>query len=510
MMLGYNTRPLIPVRFVIAVVLTGMPVFALPRGPGNTHCETSSPSKKTGPLSFSSPDESLRRSFDWAKGQALAYVFEGDPVGDWYEAALPKREAFCMRDVSHQAMGAQALGLGSHTLNMLRKFAANISEEKDWCTYWEINRYDLPAPVDYRNDKEFWYNLPANFDVLDCCCRMYLWTGDHTYLDDPVFLNFYRRTVNDYIERWDLGPDRILTRERFMNRAGFDPEDPYQSCRGIPSYDEEEPGQTRLGIDLLAFQAAAYRSYAEMMSLRGDSLPAAEFQRKSEATGRLLERIFWDSEKECFNTLLLTDGRLSGRRGMEVYALYTGVMNSPDKIQGTLRSIIDTPAPNIELRSHYPEVFFRYGAHREAYDLILELSDPRTARREYPEVCFGLIGALINGLMGIQPHAPGGSVETLSRLTGRTPWIEISDLPVHKNSIRVRHIGREETRLTNLSGPPLIWIAQFYGKGMSLLVNGRKAPSSCSFDPAGLPVISTRVRVEPGKTATVQRSVPPR
>lgn len=35
--------------------------------------------------------------FDWAKNQSLAYAFDDDPVGLWYEASLPGREAFCMR-----------------------------------------------------------------------------------------------------------------------------------------------------------------------------------------------------------------------------------------------------------------------------------------------------------------------------------------------------------------------------------------------------------------------------
>jgi hypothetical protein len=499
-----------PVFIIIALVLAGTAVFAPSTGTGDTSCQASSPSKKASVLRFSSPDESLCQSFGWAREQALAYVFEDDPVGDWYEAALPKREAFCMRDVSHQAMGAHALGLQAHTLNMLRKFAVNISEAKDWCTYWEINRHDRPAPVDYRNDKEFWYNLPANFDVLDCCYRMYLWTGDRAYLDDPVFLHFYHRTVKDYVERWDLAPDKVLTRERFMNRSTFDREDPYQACRGIPSYDEEEPGRTRLGIDLLAFQTAAYRSYARMMSLRGDGLASAEFQRKSEDTGGLLERLFWDGERKEFNTLLLTDGRLSARRGMEVYTLSNDALKSADKIRETLRSLIERPAPNIELLSHYPEVFFRYGAHPEAYELILELSDIRTSRREYPEVSFALIGALVNGLMGIQPCSPDGCVETLSRLTEKTPWAEVSHLPVQKNLIRVRHLGRRETRFTNLSGPPLTWIARFYGEEPDLLVDGNRAAASPSTDLAGLPVIFTRLKVEPGKTVTVRLAPPPR
>lgn len=70
----------------------------------------------TSPLAFSTTDPQLQQSFDWAKQQALAYVSTGkDAVGDWYESALPGRNAFCMRDVSHQVMGAQALGLGDKT-----------------------------------------------------------------------------------------------------------------------------------------------------------------------------------------------------------------------------------------------------------------------------------------------------------------------------------------------------------------------------------------------------------
>src|ERR1700761_9649100 len=63
-------------------------------------------------LQFESSDRRLTQSFQWAKSQALAYAHDGsDPVGPWYEAALPGRDSFCMRDVSHQTTGAAALGL---------------------------------------------------------------------------------------------------------------------------------------------------------------------------------------------------------------------------------------------------------------------------------------------------------------------------------------------------------------------------------------------------------------
>ena len=124
----------------------------------------------------------------WAKEKALSYAHDdSDPVGFWYEAALPNREAFCMRDVSHQSVGAEILGLSKHNRNMLLKFAQNISESKDYASYWEIKRYNQPAPVDYESDRDFWYNLPANFDLIFTMNRLFEWTQDSTYIEHPSF-----------------------------------------------------------------------------------------------------------------------------------------------------------------------------------------------------------------------------------------------------------------------------------------------------------------------------------
>jgi hypothetical protein len=50
---------------------------------------------------------------------------------------------------------------------------------------------------------------------------MYLWTGDVSYVEDPVFRNFQDRSVADYVERWSLDLDRrrfyshVLQGDRF-------------------------------------------------------------------------------------------------------------------------------------------------------------------------------------------------------------------------------------------------------------------------------------------------------
>src|SRR5580765_3979081 len=201
-------------------------------------------------LELDSSDARLVEGFLRAKHQATAYVFNNDPVGPWYEAAEPGREAFCMRDVAHQSMGGHALGLARHNLNMLKRFAENVSDARDWCSFWEIDRFNRPAPVDYKNDAQFWYNLPANFDILDACYRMYLWSGDPTYVNDPVFLNFYDRTVADYVERWGLGLDQVMTRPRLLNVRGIPGNQKFQAARGIPGYDEGNHEYT-VGADIL-------------------------------------------------------------------------------------------------------------------------------------------------------------------------------------------------------------------------------------------------------------------
>lgn len=176
-------------------------------------------------LRLLSSDTTLMNMFNWALQASNDHTgSDDDPVGPWYEAALPNREAFCIRDISHQCIGEEINGHGKQNLNMFTKFVENISESKDWCTYWEINRHNLPAPVDYTSDKDFWYNLNANFDIIDACYRLYLWTGDKTYLEDPRFERFYQLTLNEYMERWQLEVDKIMQRPAFMNRPDPLPE----------------------------------------------------------------------------------------------------------------------------------------------------------------------------------------------------------------------------------------------------------------------------------------------
>jgi hypothetical protein len=429
-------------------------------------------------LDFDSSDAHLVNSFRWAKREAMSYVFDGDPVGPWYEAALPGRHAFCMRDTSHQADGAQALGLARYNHNMLRRFAENISASRDWCSYWEIDRLNRPAPVDYKSDAEFWYNLPANFDVLDTCYRMYLWTGDKSYIDDPVFLNFYDRTMTDYIARWDLSPDRIMKRASNIETPPF--------FRGDPTY-EESSRDNLVGVDLLATQYAAYRAYAAIQAIRGDGQAARRSLETAAQVKSLINTVWWNSSQGYFYAFFNKQHQFTGRAGADL--LYRDAAEGQAKTASALNTLLATmktePESAVEAKSHYAEILYRYGDPDAAYAQIIDLTREGRERREYPEVPYSVIGALTTGLMGVrveiaqplQEMVVGKRfetvIETLPQLTAAISWAELRNIPVQGNIITVRHTGNRSTKLTNTGKNALTWRAVFDGSFASLLVDGK-------------------------------------
>jgi len=445
-----------------------------------------------GHVSLESSDKALVDGFNWAKRQALAYVFAGDPVGDWYEAALPGRSAFCMRDVSHQSIGAQVLGLAAFNHNMLRKFALSIAPSRDWCGFWEIDKYDRPAPVDYKSDADFWYNLPANFDVLNACYQVYLWTGDKTYIEDPVFTKFYQHTLDDYIRKWDKDGDGI-------------PESyPEYRSRGIGSYNEESRIHIKVGCDLVASEYAAYTAYAQIARMRNDAAEADACAQEAARLRRVFDENWWDKTWEVFYTAMLSDGSMDFQRSSSSFPLWFGIIPPGAKLNCELDLVTHLPAGGVEEMSYIPEIAYRYGRDDQAYTILLALLDPRLKRRDYPEVSFSVIRTIAVGLMGIEPAASEGVVKTRPHLTETTGWVKITNVPVFQNEISVFHRRSGNSTFVNQKGPTLKWKAAFPGRLSTLIVDGKALPSSIEEDPAGHPQSYLIVDVKPGGEKTIQ------
>lgn len=410
-----------------------------------------------GPARLITSDSLLAASYEKALTTALGYAHNGsDPVGLWYEAALPGRDAFCMRDLSHQAVAACILGLEAHTANMLEKVASNISESKDWCSYWEIDRLDRPAPCDYANDKEFWYNLPANFDVMRACRDVAEWTGDGRYVSDETFRNFYKRNAHDYVERWKLNPDSIMSRERFMNYPEpFDRKNGFHTCRGLPSYAESFSGIT-VAIDLLGALKCGYEAYSQLCDLAG-LCDEAEFGRKNAARyNDIIENQWWDKDNSRYNTYYTADGSFHRGEGLP-FMLLTGALDNQDRIRATVEDVLKGKW-NVENLSAFPVFLYRYGYRDEGRKILTELMDMK--RSDYPEVSFGVIDGIFRGLMGIDVSASAESITT--QFGGRNDeTMTAEDVPALGGTVTVRHDGTKSSTLTNRAGLELQWTAKF-------------------------------------------------
>ena len=453
-------------------------------------------------LAFESSDPALVQAFRWAKAQALAYAHpESEPIGAWYEAALPGRDSFCMRDVSHQTTGAAVLGLYSANHNMLKRFAASVAPERDWAGYWEIDRTGRPSTADYVSDSDFWYNLPANFDVLDAVVRMWRWTGDGSYLSDPEFERFFEATANSYISAWQLQPGRILSRPRIMNRRLQTGK--FVNSRGIPSYTEGR-SDFNVASDLLAAEYRALQSLQQMADQRHQLELARSLQVTSDAIQQLIEQRAWSDAEGHFHGFFSEDGKTFGSG--DAMLLYFNAVHRPDHLRGAL-DFIASPEywqhVGIEEESYLPLTLYRYGRSAEAYRILLDLSNPDKKRREYPEVSYSVIAAIVSGTMGLEPSEDADTIQTLSQLHDRHDFAELKGVVIKHNIVDIRHVGTSSSSLTNRSGPPLQWKASFSGIATRLQVNGKWMQAQHSSSPGGMTSSWVTVTVPSGNTFVV-------
>lgn len=465
--------------------------------------------QKQGEVTFLSNNKELNNAFEWAKNKALSFAHDGsDPVGYWYEAALPNREAFCMRDVSHQSIGAEILGLGKHNYNMFLKFAKNISKEKDYCSYWEINRYDKPAPVDYETDKDFWYNLPANFDVIYNAHRLYKWTGNKEYLNNPEFNNFYKLSMNEFVDHWDLGYNEVVGRKRNMHLSK--PENGRMSFgnkRGIPTYNEGGRGETLLGIDMTASLIAAYKAYAEILVLKGEVEEAHKYFGFAKKEQQFLNEYWWDAEKGKYKSILYADNTFDyfmvGRdQAFLHYILYYNAISDSLKIESLVNDYVENYNKLIvELKSYLPIIFYENGQSDIANKMIIELCSSKNKRRDYPENSYTVIEHITRGLMGIEPDAEKNIITTFSRLENEKDWVEMKNIPVFGWKISLKHEGYSKTTLTNHGSQEITWKAKMKEGSTFFKVDGKKIQSFMS-EKDDFRYI--KVKVSAGKTVTVE------
>ncbi len=447
-------------------------------------------------ISLHSSDKRLEYSFNWAKNRAMSYVRDGsDPVGKWYEAALPGRNAFCMRDVSHQCIGAYYLGLKDYNKNMMSKFAASISETKDWCGYWEIDKDDKPARADYRSDTDFWYNLPANFDVMSACLNLYKLTGDKDYLCTEPFKAFYQKSVTEYPSRWDSDADGIM-------------DSPAKNgSRGLASYYEAAHKPIFTGADLVAAQANGYKVYAEIQKLCGKPELATDILLKADKIMQTFNKVWWDDKNQQFYSYKGVDGNFDKETitGILLFILRFDLVADKDKMAKTL-VLLRSGVENVEANSYLSSFYFKHGDPEFAYKQLLDMTDSTVRRRDYPEVSYAVIDAVVEGLMGIRLNAPNDELSTCQSLVPEVGWVNVENIPWKDGTVSVKHTGQNSTELLLNNASPIFWTAFFKGVQKYLWVDGKETEAIQSVGQNGESLVSIRIRIEPGKACKVSKT----
>ena len=367
---------------------------------------------------------------------------------------------------------------------MLRQFVNNISESKDWCSYWEINHLGKPAAEDYRNDKEFWYNLNANFDVLTANWKLYLWTGDEEYIKGAAFENFHEKSVTSFIDRWVLQADSLLSRPTHPNApAPFNDEDSFHRCRGLPSYSEGVPN-IKMGVDLVGAIYRGLMSYASILDVKGEGKKAKLYREKAAAYQKSIDDLWWNESASLYNTYYSTDHKFGMEEG-ETFLLWFDALKEGERKEKIIQHLLSRDW-NVENLSYFPLIMYQNGQAEKAYNYMLHLTNPETKRREYPEVSYGVVKGFVEGLMGLEADARSTTITTLYRGKGDTTS-ELKDVPVLKTLITVKHEGNKKSVLTNNGKKKILWQPKF-------------------LNDKGEVVVKTAVWVKAGGSVAVSRS----
>jgi hypothetical protein len=190
-------------------------------------------------------------------------------------------------------------------------------------------------------------------------------------------------------------------------------------------------------------------------------------------------------------------------------ALYFDAVRIPAHIEGALAYISDPSywkKVNIEEESYVPLVLFRYGRSAAAYRVLFNLSSSDKPRREYPEVSYAVVAAIVSGAMGIEPVHAGSEweVRTLPQPVS-AETLSVDSLQIRGNLVNVTHNGEESTRFENREGPPIRWQAAFKGAIDLLYVDGKPERATQGSLGDGSRISWVLVSVKPRASTTVSR-----
>ncbi|HZK63459.1 MAG TPA: hypothetical protein VFC34_04900, partial [Puia sp.] len=225
-----------------------------------------------------------------------------------------------------------------------------------------------------------------------------------------------------------------------------------------------------MGVDLVAALYRGLLSYSDILKWKGDSSWAAIYAEKAKLYQDHIDQYWWDDVSSLYNTYYTNDNKFGHSEG-ESFLLWFDALKNNERKQKTIMHL-NAVKWNIETLSYLPLLMYRNGYADKAYDYILHLSDPSTKRREYPEVSFGVIEGIVQGLMGIDADARLNRISTIYRGKSAST-AQIRNLPVLGVHAAVRHKGNKNSQLYNGGKKTITWRPEFMGNFSSIWVDGK-------------------------------------
>ncbi|MFG2818455.1 hypothetical protein ACGFX4_03410 [Kitasatospora sp. NPDC048365] len=490
-----------------------------------------SPAAPADPVATSS-DPRVVEMFDWAKRKANSWVqlpgtvgainvdenrTTGSGTGAYgpsYWAGYANRSGYYSRDMTHQLVGAQVLGLNAENRAMLRSFAASATAAHKYYPVWALN-FDTTTylAIDYQNSGSFVREVPATFELVEKANQAYRWSGDRAYVEDPALWDFYRHATQEFIDLHngakDNGPGVAVAEG---TGGGI--------FQGTASYDEQGGESLAEAGDGIASQYQALLAVASLARGRGDTAVAEAYDARAAA----LKAYFNDDWSGAGSGAEMvrgysTDGRVFTGWGKEnSWFMPMKQIIDPGPRNDAYLDYIDQQAQgparprNIEAYTYLPDTFFANGRPDTAWKWMGYVYDQRDTQHinaaqgpngDYPEVSFTLVGQTVAGLLGLTPDAPNRALTTVSRLPAGMGWLQVADIPVGGDTVTLRQDGATGTTLTNNSATgAYTWEARFPGAHATVTVDGVVRPAVAGSD-HGVAYSSATVTVAPGATVTV-------
>ncbi|MFF3618932.1 hypothetical protein [Streptomyces sp. NPDC002467] len=490
-----------------------------------------SPSSPVDPR-ISSSDPKIVEMFDWSKRKANSWVHlpgtqgplnvdenrtGGSGTGTYgpsYWAGYANRSGYYSRDMAHQLAGAGVLGLHAENKAMLRSFAASATPAHKYYPAWALN-FDTTTylSIDYKSPSNFVREVPAGFELVQKSEEAYRWSGDRSYIEDPVLWDFYRHTTDEFVTLHDGLKDNGAVKVAEGTGQGI--------FQGTASYNEQSGEPLAEAGDAIGSQYQAYLAVASLARAKGDCVLAGRY----EAKARDLKAYFnttWSGTGSGADMVrgYTTDGRaLTGWGKENSWFMPMKQIVDPGARREAYLDYIDQQASgadrptNIEALTYLPDTFFRNDRNDTAWKWMKQVYDRKDVQHvntkqgtngDYPEVSFTLVGQTVEGLLGVTPDAPAHALSTLSRLPSGMDWLGIDDLRIGDSTFSLRHDGATKSTLGHTSGSSAYtWEARFPGSHATVTVNGVARPARTKVVD-GVTYTYVTQRVSPGGTVTVE------